>query len=41
MRILILLTKSKTLGLLDGRDHPSGFWAEEFVVPYERFMAEG
>jgi putative intracellular protease/amidase len=41
MRILILLTKAKTLGLLDGREHASGFWAEEFVVPYERFVAEG
>lgn len=39
--ILILLTKSKTLGLLDGRQHASGFWAEEFVVPYERFVAAG
>jgi putative intracellular protease/amidase len=40
-KILILLTKSKTLGLLDGRQHASGFWAEEFVVPYERFVKEG
>src|SRR5690349_21897788 len=39
--VLILLTKSKTLGLLDGRQHASGFWAEEFVVPYERFVAAG
>ncbi|HEX3650550.1 MAG TPA: type 1 glutamine amidotransferase domain-containing protein [Pseudonocardiaceae bacterium] len=35
------MTKAKTLGLLDGRQHPSGFWAEEFVVPYERFLKEG
>jgi putative intracellular protease/amidase len=40
-KILILMTKAKTLGLLDGRQHPSGFWAEEFVVPYERFVKEG
>jgi putative intracellular protease/amidase len=40
-RILILVTKAKTLGLLDGRQHASGFWAEEFVVPYERFVKEG
>jgi putative intracellular protease/amidase len=40
-KILILMTKAKTLGLLDGRQHPSGFWAEEFVVPYERFTKEG
>lgn len=40
-RILILMTRSATLGLLDGVDHPSGFWAEEFVVPYEKFIAAG
>ena len=40
-RILILMTKAKSLGLLDGRQHVSGFWAEEFVVPYERFVKEG
>jgi putative intracellular protease/amidase len=27
--------------LLDGEIHPSGFWAEEFVVPYKRFKQEG
>lgn len=40
-KILILMTKAKTLGLLDGTQHPSGFWAEEFVVPYDRFLAQG
>lgn len=40
-KILILMTKAKTLGLLDGTQHPSGFWAEEFVVPYDRFLKEG
>lgn len=40
-KILILLTKSSTLTLLDGNKHPSGFWAEELVVPYERFVEEG
>jgi putative intracellular protease/amidase len=40
-RVLILITKAKELGLLDGRMHASGFWAEEFVVPYERFTEAG
>lgn len=40
-KVLILLTRARTLSLLDGRDHDSGFWAEEFVVPYERFVQEG
>jgi putative intracellular protease/amidase len=39
--VLILMTKARTLGLLDGRQHASGFWAEEFVVPYERFVEAG
>jgi putative intracellular protease/amidase len=40
-KVLILMTKSATLTLLDGREHASGFWAEEFVVPYERLIGEG
>jgi putative intracellular protease/amidase len=40
-KILVLLTNAKTLNLLDGRQHPSGFWAEEFVVPYEQFVQHG
>ena len=40
-KVLVLVTKSATLGLLDGRRHPSGFWAEEFVLPYELIRAEG
>jgi len=40
-RILILMTNTKTLGLLHGRRQPSGFWAEEFVVPYDHFVAAG
>lgn len=39
--VLIIMTKAKTLALLDGSDHASGFWAEEFVVPYERITEAG
>ena len=41
MKLLILITKEATLHLLDGEVHASGFWAEEFVVPYLRFKKEG
>jgi putative intracellular protease/amidase len=41
LKILTLMTHESTLKLMDGREHPSGFWAEEFVVPYERFKKEG
>jgi putative intracellular protease/amidase len=40
-KVLLLLTKSSTLTLTDGREHSSGFWAEEFVVPYERLVDQG
>jgi len=41
MKMLILMTSAKTLHLRDGEIHASGFWAEEFVVPYKRFKEEG
>lgn len=41
MKILMLITNQATLHLLNGEMHPSGFWAEEFVVPYKRFKKEG
>ncbi|MCX4694449.1 type 1 glutamine amidotransferase domain-containing protein [Streptomyces sp. NBC_01408] len=41
MKILVVITAKATLHLLDGEQHPSGFWAEEFVVPYTLFKAAG
>ncbi|RSS81787.1 type 1 glutamine amidotransferase domain-containing protein [Streptomyces sp. WAC06614] len=41
MKILVVMTAKATLHLLDGEEHPSGFWAEEFVVPYTLFTAAG
>jgi putative intracellular protease/amidase len=41
MRILVIMTAKATLHLLDGEIHPSGFWAEEFVVPYQIFREHG
>jgi putative intracellular protease/amidase len=41
MKILVVMTAKATLHLLDGEQHPSGFWAEEFVVPYTLFKAAG
>jgi putative intracellular protease/amidase len=40
-RVLILMTKASALDLLDDTQHASGFWAEEFVLPYERYVGEG
>ena len=41
MKILVIVTAKATLHLLDGEEHPSGFWAEEFVVPYQIFTGAG
>ncbi|MGW0395122.1 type 1 glutamine amidotransferase domain-containing protein [Streptomyces sp. NPDC003042] len=41
MKILVVMTAKATLHLLDGEQHPSGFWAEEFVVPYTLFRDAG
>jgi putative intracellular protease/amidase len=41
MKILVIMTAKATLHLLDGELHPSGFWAEEFVVPYQIFREHG
>ncbi|MGV9449938.1 type 1 glutamine amidotransferase domain-containing protein [Streptomyces sp. NPDC003635] len=40
-KILFVLTGANTWTLADGTPHPTGFWAEEAVAPYERFKAEG
>jgi putative intracellular protease/amidase len=37
MKILMLLTGIKELTLRDGQKYSTGFWAEEFAVPYKKF----
>ncbi|GAA5100541.1 type 1 glutamine amidotransferase domain-containing protein [Nocardia iowensis] len=36
-----MLTGADTWTLSDGTRHPTGFWAEEFAVPYEAVKAAG
>ncbi|WP_067816359.1 type 1 glutamine amidotransferase domain-containing protein [Actinomadura kijaniata] len=40
-RILFVMTGADRWTLADGTGHPTGFWAEEAVVPYEAFTAAG
>jgi putative intracellular protease/amidase len=40
-KILFVLTGADHWTLADGTKHPSGFWAEEAVAPYEAFTAAG
>ncbi|MEU9574923.1 type 1 glutamine amidotransferase domain-containing protein [Streptomyces massasporeus] len=40
-KILFVVTGADTWTLADGTAHPTGFWAEEAVAPYEAFRAAG
>ncbi|MFF6996329.1 type 1 glutamine amidotransferase domain-containing protein [Streptomyces sp. NPDC008313] len=40
-KILFVITGVDHWTLADGTRHPSGFWAEEVVAPYEAFEAAG
>ncbi|MER7111937.1 type 1 glutamine amidotransferase domain-containing protein [Streptomyces sp. NPDC000229] len=40
-KILFVMTGADHWTLADGTKHPSGFWAEEAVAPYEAFTAAG
>jgi putative intracellular protease/amidase len=39
--VLMVVTAARHWTLIDGTEHPTGFWAEEFLVPYEIFTAAG
>ncbi|QWF81992.1 type 1 glutamine amidotransferase domain-containing protein [Amycolatopsis sp. CA-230715] len=39
--VLIVLSAADHWTLNDGTEHPSGFWAEEFVVPHNLFTGAG
>ena len=40
-KILMVLTGADSWTLKDGTKHPTGFWAEEVVVPYQALKAAG
>ncbi|MEV4639534.1 type 1 glutamine amidotransferase domain-containing protein [Actinoplanes sp. NPDC049548] len=40
-KILFVMTGADRLTLADGTQHPTGFWAEEFLAPYRALTAEG
>lgn len=40
-RVLMPLTAAASLTLTDGGSHPTGFWAEEFVVAHRELTAAG
>lgn len=39
--VLMVLSAADHWTLSDGQRHPTGFWAEEFVVPYDTFSEAG
>ncbi|MGK8524073.1 type 1 glutamine amidotransferase domain-containing protein [Nocardia asteroides] len=40
-KILFVMTGADHWTLADGSKHPTGFWAEEFVVPFEKLKGAG
>src|ERR1700735_4454193 len=40
-RIAYLVTSAREMTLADGTQHPTGYFAEEALKPYERFAAAG
>lgn len=40
-KILFVMTGADQWTLADGTKHPTGYWADEAVVPYEAFKAAG
>src|SRR6516162_6286932 len=40
-RIAYLVTSARQMTLADGSQHPTGYFAEEALKPYERFVAPG
>ncbi len=39
--VLMVLTGAKVWTMKDGTAHSTGFWAEEFIVPHQKFTAAG
>lgn len=40
-RLLMLVSSAREITLADGAPHETGFFAEEAIIPYERFSAAG
>ena len=40
-RIAYLVTSAREMTLADGSTHPTGYFAEEALKPYQRFVAAG
>lgn len=40
-KILFVMTGADHWTLADGTQHPTGYWAEEFVAPYQAFTTAG
>ncbi|QUQ72401.1 type 1 glutamine amidotransferase domain-containing protein [Kutzneria sp. CA-103260] len=40
-KVLFILSGARSWSQLDGTQHPTGFWAEEFITPHRIFTAAG
>lgn len=40
-RLLMIISGAHAMTLADGKEHPTGYWAEEVIEPYQRFLEAG
>ena len=40
-KILMLVSSAKVIRLADGTPHPTGYFVDETIKPYDRFIAAG
>jgi putative intracellular protease/amidase len=40
-KLLMIVSSACTIGLANGSEHATGYWAEEVLAPYERFVSAG
>ena len=40
-RLLMIVSGARAMTLADGKEHPTGYWAEEVIEPYRRLTAAG
>ena len=40
-RLLMIVSSAPVITLADGKEHPTGYWAEEVIEPYRRFLEAG
>jgi putative intracellular protease/amidase len=40
-RLLIIVSSARSIDLVSDREHPTGYFADEVLKPYDKFLAAG